>query len=178
MLDNPPGAPPFVSVNAIKTELVRRGEGPPLLFLHPELGIAPSAPVLEKLAAKFAVTAPSLPGYGFSGKPTTTGWGVDRIAAAWATLMARLGYARYGAQGGDWGSAVTASLGAQDPAHCAGIHVTLAMASRPAEGDTSPEAMRALAGIKHYRDWDSGYSKQQSTRLAPRCPRHRGAITL
>jgi epoxide hydrolase len=71
--------------------------------------------------------------------------------------MARLGYARYGAQGGDWGSAITASLGAQDAAHCAGIHVTLAMASRPAEGDTSPEAMRALAGIKHY-------SKQQSTR--------------
>jgi epoxide hydrolase len=115
-------------------------------------------------ADAFHLICPSLPGYGFSGKPTTTGWGIDRIAASWAVLMDRLGYARYGAQGGDWGSAVTASLGAQDAAHCAGIHVTLAMASRPAEGDTSVEAARALAGIKHYRDWDSGYSKQQSTR--------------
>ena len=115
-------------------------------------------------ADAFHLVCPSLPGYGFSGKPTTTGWGVDRIAATWARLMARLDYARYGAQGGDWGSAITASLGAQDAAHCAGIHVTLAMASRPAEGDTSPEARRALAGIKHYQDWDSGYSKQQSTR--------------
>ncbi len=116
-------------------------------------------------ADAFHVVCPSLPGFGFSGKPTTTGWGVDRIAAAWAVLMDRLGYSRYGAQGGDWGSAVTASLGAQDPAHCAGIHVTLAMASRPkVEGEPTPEAARALKGIKDYADWDSGYSKQQSTR--------------
>jgi len=116
-------------------------------------------------ADAFHVVCPSLPGFGFSGKPTTTGWGVDRIAAAWAVLMDRLGYSRYGAQGGDWGSAVTASLGAQDPAHCAGIHVTLAMASRPkVEGEPTPEEARALKGIKGYADWDSGYSKQQSTR--------------
>ncbi len=63
-------------------------------------------------ADAFHVVCPSLPGFGFSAKPSTTGWGVDRIAAAWAVLMARLGYARYGAQGGDWGSAVTTSLGA------------------------------------------------------------------
>ena len=83
-------------------------------------------------ADAFHVVCPSLPGFGFSAKPTTTGWGVDRIAAAWAELMDRLGYARYGAQGGDWGSAVTTSLGAQDAAHCAGIHITLAMSVRPA----------------------------------------------
>ena len=65
-------------------------------------------------ADAFHVVCPSLPGFGFSAKPTTTGWGVDRIASAWAKLMDRLGYARYGAQGGDWGSAVTTSLGAQD----------------------------------------------------------------
>ena len=112
----------------------------------------------------FHVICPSLPGFGFSAKPRSTGWGIDRIAAAWAMLMARLGYARYGAQGGDWGSAVTSALGAIDGEHCAGIHVTLAMGSRPADGDASAEAMRALQGIKHYRDWDSGYSKQQSTR--------------
>lgn len=116
-------------------------------------------------ADAFHVVCPSLPGFGFSGKPKTTGWGVDRIAQAWATLMDRLGYARYGAQGGDWGSAVTSSLGAQDPEHCAGIHITLAMATKPQiAGEPSPEEARALAGIKHYADWDSGYSKQQATR--------------
>ena len=120
-------------------------------------------------ADAFHVVCPSLPGFGFSAKPATTGWGVDRIAAAWATLMARLGYARYGAQGGDWGSAVTSALGAHDPAHCAGIHVTLAMGSRPAVGD-EPGAeptrgeLQALQRAKFYRDWDSGYAKQQATR--------------
>lgn len=113
----------------------------------------------------FHVVCPSLPGFAFSGKPTTTGWGVDRIAAAWAVLMHRLGYERYAAQGGDWGSAVTTSLGAQDPHHCAGIHITLAMGSRPTtDNDTSAEVVRALKGAKHYQDWDSGYSKQQATR--------------
>ena len=113
----------------------------------------------------FHVVCPSLPGFGFSAKPTTTGWGVDRIARTWAELMSRLSYTRYGAQGGDWGSAVTTSLGAQDAAHCAGIHITLAMSTRPAvDGEPTPEEARALEGIKHYADWDSGYSKQQSTR--------------
>ena len=69
MLDNPPGAAPFVSVNAIKTELIRRGGGPPLLFLHPELGVAPNAAVIDRLGAKFAVVAPSLPGYGHTDMP-------------------------------------------------------------------------------------------------------------
>ena len=115
-------------------------------------------------ADAFHVICPSLPGFGFSGKPRTTGWGVDRIAGAWAVLMQRLGYRRYVAQGGDWGSAVTTALGAQDAGHCAGIHVTLAMGVRPAAEATSPEEARAINGLKYYRDWDSGYSKQQSTR--------------
>jgi len=85
------------------------------------------------------VICPSLPGFGFSDKPKTTGWGIDRIAAAWAQLMDRLGYARYGAQGGDWGSAVTTSLGAQDAQHCAGIHITLAhVGSATGGGRTDP----------------------------------------
>lgn len=115
----------------------------------------------------FHVVCPSLPGFGFSGKPATTGWGVEHIAQAWAELMARLGYTRYAAQGGDWGSAVTCALGAQDAAHCAGIHITLAMGSRPtptATANPSPEEAHALARIQHYADWDSGYSKQQATR--------------
>ncbi len=116
-------------------------------------------------ADAFHVICPSLPGFGFSAKPTTTGWGVDRIAQAFVALMARLGYDRYGAQGGDWGSAVTTSIGGLDPEHCAGIHVTLAMGSAPRlEGDPTPEEQRALDGSKFYRKFDSGYSKEQSTR--------------
>ncbi|MBR0869506.1 epoxide hydrolase [Bradyrhizobium tropiciagri] len=113
----------------------------------------------------FHVVCPSLPGFGFSAKPTATGWGVDRIARAWSVLMQRLGYGGYFAQGGDWGSAVTTAIGGLDAAHCAGIHVTLAMSTRPnVEGQPTPEETRALNGIKYYADWDSGYSKQQSTR--------------
>lgn len=117
-------------------------------------------------ADAFHVVCPSLPGFAFSGKPQASGWGVERIAAAWAELMQRLGYGRYGAQGGDWGSAVTSALGAQDAAHCAGIHLTLAMGSRPmkSEGEPPPEEARALRGIAHYQAWDNGYSQQQATR--------------
>jgi epoxide hydrolase len=116
-------------------------------------------------ADAFHLVCPSLPGFGFSAKPATTGWGVDRIASAWAGLMDRLGYISYGAQGGDWGSAVTTAVGALDSSHCVGIHITLNMRARPdVEGQPTPEEARALAGLKHYADWDSGYSKQQSTR--------------
>ena len=68
---------------------------------------------------------PSLPGYGFSNKPTRTGWNVQRIANAWSELMLRLGYKRYAAQGGDWGAAITTCIGFQDPANCLGIHVNM-----------------------------------------------------
>ena len=73
--------------------------------------------------AGFDCVVPSLPGYGWSDKPSEPGWGVERIARAWATLMARLGYTRYGAQGSDWGTSITAALGQQDPEHVAGLHV-------------------------------------------------------
>jgi pimeloyl-ACP methyl ester carboxylesterase len=116
-------------------------------------------------ADAFHVICPSLPGYGFSGKPAAPGWGVERIARAWAALMARLGYASYFAQGGDWGSAVTQVLGWQDAAHCAGIHVTLAMSTRPAvDGEPTAAEQRALDGLAYYRQWDAGYSKEQATR--------------
>lgn len=118
-----------------------------------------------KATDAFHVVCPSLPGFGFSAKPTSTGWGLKKIAGAWAQLMARLGYPRYGAQGGDWGSAVTSALGAMDTEHCIGIHITLAMGTRPdVQGEPTPEEARALKGMKYYVDWDSGYSKQQSTR--------------
>lgn len=116
-------------------------------------------------ADAFHVVAPSLPGYGFSGKPTETGWGVERIGEVFATLMSRLGYERYVAEGGDWGAAITHSIGALDPEHCAAIHMTLAMGARPTDlEDLSPDEVDAIERAGYYSDWDSGYSKQQSTR--------------
>ncbi|MBS9536045.1 epoxide hydrolase [Mycobacterium sp. M1] len=114
----------------------------------------------------FHVVCPSLPGYGFSGKPARTGWGVERIAAAWETLMGRLGYDRYGAQGGDWGAEVSTAIGGLGgpDGRCAAIHVNMPV-FRPVVGAEPTAADRAaLAAAEHYERWDSGYSKQQSTR--------------
>ncbi|MGP0029711.1 MAG: epoxide hydrolase family protein [Acidimicrobiales bacterium] len=117
-------------------------------------------------ADAFDVVCPALPGYGFSGKPAAPGWGVGRIAGAWAALMARLGYARYGAQGGDWGSAVTSALGRQDPDHLAGIHLNMPVVPFGSIdlGSPSETEQAALTSLAHYQQWESGYSKQQSTR--------------
>jgi pimeloyl-ACP methyl ester carboxylesterase len=114
----------------------------------------------------FHVVCPSLPGYGFSDKPTAAGWNVDRIGRAHAALMARLGYGRYVAQGGDWGAMVTTATGLQDREHCAAIHLNMVIASPdPATmSDLTEREKSALAGMQHYGEWDSGYSKEQSTR--------------
>ena len=117
-------------------------------------------------ADAFHVVCPSLPGYGFSDKPTASGWGVERIADAWGELMRRLGYERYVAQGGDWGAMVTTCIGIQDPDHCAGIHLNMPIALPDPEtmASLSEAEKSALASMQHYQEWDSGYSKQQSTR--------------
>ena len=117
-------------------------------------------------ADAFHVVCPSLPGYGFSGKPAATGWGVERIAAAWDKLMRRLGYDRYFAQGGDWGAAVTTAIGQQNLGHCVGIHVNMPVAQPTAEALANPTErdQAALKSFNHYQEWDSGYAKQQSTR--------------
>ena len=87
----------------------------------------------------FDVVIPSLPGYGFSGRPTGTGWDPDRIASAWAELMKRLGYSRYVAQGGDWGTPVSSAMARQNAAGLLGIHINL-----PAT--VPPEVAAALGG--------------------------------
>ena len=114
----------------------------------------------------FHVVCPSLPGYGFSSQPKETGWGVEKIAATWSTLMQRLGYERYVAQGGDWGAMVTTCIGMQDPEHCRAIHLNMPLAPPDPEtmDDLTEAEQSAMAGMQHYQQWDSGYSKQQSTR--------------
>ena len=117
-------------------------------------------------ADAFHVVCPSLPGYGFSDKPTEPGWNTERIARGWAELMAKLGYDRYGAQGGDWGAAVTTNLGQQDVDHLAGIHINMAIVApdRSTFAKLTEREQAALDSVAHYQEWDSGYSKQQSTR--------------
>ena len=114
----------------------------------------------------FHVVCPSLPGYGFSDKPSHPGWKTPRIARAWAELMARLGYERFGAQGGDWGASVTDHLARQDTDHVVGIHLNfvLALPDPDTMGDLTPQEQAAIASMTNYGQWESGYSTQQSTR--------------
>ena len=113
----------------------------------------------------FDVITPSLPGFGFSGKPTKPGFGVEKIADTFSKLMQTLGYEKYFAQGGDWGAAVTTALGPQDSS-CEAIPLNMAVVSPDMEtmNDLTEFEQQALAGFQFYQEWDSGYSKQQSTR--------------
>jgi Predicted hydrolases or acyltransferases (alpha/beta hydrolase superfamily) len=119
----------------------------------------------DDAADAFHVVCPSLPGYGWSDRPTRAGWKVPRIARAWAELMARLGYDRYGAQGGDWGASVTTSIGEQDPEHVMGIHLNMVIALPDASmGEPDQRELDAIASFTNYQKHESGYSTQQSTR--------------
>jgi pimeloyl-ACP methyl ester carboxylesterase len=95
----------------------------------------------------FDIVIPSVPGFGFSARPTDTGWGPDRIAQAWAELMNRLGYTRYVAQGGDWGSPISNSMGRQAPKGLLGIHVNLPGTVPPEVTAVLPTGGPAPAGL-------------------------------
>jgi pimeloyl-ACP methyl ester carboxylesterase len=114
----------------------------------------------------FHVVAPSLPGYGFSGKPSTTGTSVIKIGTMWGQLMERLGYDRYVAQGGDWGSMITQSMGQTETEHCAAIHINMPIVAPDPEtmDNLTAQEADALKAMGFYNKWDSGYAKQQSTR--------------
>jgi epoxide hydrolase len=115
----------------------------------------------------FHLILPTLPGYGFSGKPDATGWNIARIGKAWAELMHRLGYGdHWVAQGGDWGSVVTTTLGMQEPAGLKAIHVNMAIA-RPTPEEVAaatPRELDALGALQYYATQGNGYSQQQKTR--------------
>jgi pimeloyl-ACP methyl ester carboxylesterase len=123
----------------------------------------------------FDVVIPSLPGYGFSGKPTSPGWNPPRIARAWATLMQRLGYTRYVAQGGDWGNAVTEFMAVQEPPGLLGIHtnmpatvpanVSKALAFQQAPpADLTPEERHAWDQLDFFYKNGLGYAIEMNNR--------------
>jgi epoxide hydrolase len=116
----------------------------------------------------FHVVAPSLPGYAFSGPTTETGWDIERSARAFAGIMAALGYERYAAQGGDWGSMLARHLGHLDAAHVVGVHVNLMIGFPPGrdddQADVSDFERALLARTADYMQNGSGYVAVQSTR--------------
>ncbi|MBF6466875.1 alpha/beta fold hydrolase [Nocardia beijingensis] len=121
-------------------------------------------------APAFHVVVPSLPGFGYSDKPATTGWGTEKIAAAWVELMGRLGYSKFAAHGGDWGGVITTVLGGRFPEHVLGIHTT----SAEAPPGSTPDGLTAdeHRWTEETRDFWHGtgrrhraaYAKQQATR--------------
>lgn len=123
----------------------------------------------------FDVVIPSLPGYGFSGKPTATGWDPQRVARAWTVLMKRLGYTRYVAQGGDWGNAVTEQMALQTPPGLIGIHTNMpatipddiakALASGgPPPANLSADERRAYEQLDFFYKNGLGYANEMSHR--------------
>ncbi|MFZ3376993.1 MAG: epoxide hydrolase family protein [Chthoniobacterales bacterium] len=123
----------------------------------------------------FDVVIPSLPGYGYSGKPTAAGWGPEHIARAWAELMRRLGYKRYVAQGGDWGALITDEMGVLAPSELIGIHTNMpgavppeidkaAFTGAPPPPDLSPEEKNAYDQLKFFYTKGLGYADEMSLR--------------
>ncbi|GIJ43962.1 hydrolase [Virgisporangium aliadipatigenens] len=112
----------------------------------------------------FDVVIPSLPGYGFSARPTAPGWGIERIATAWAELMAGLGYSRYGAAGSDWGTSISSCLATVDPGRVAGIHLVPPLAGPdPADPHHTDAERAALARLRDRARTSSAYSEMHRT---------------
>ncbi|HEY7006629.1 MAG TPA: epoxide hydrolase [Sphingomicrobium sp.] len=126
-------------------------------------------------ADAFDVVIPSMPGYGFSGKPTTTGWGPEKIAEAWGKLMTRLGYTRYVAQGGDWGAQIVDYLGAQQPPGLVGINTNMAgaippeidraaQAGAPAPDALDEEERQSFDHVSFFYKHGLGYANEMGNR--------------
>jgi pimeloyl-ACP methyl ester carboxylesterase len=157
-----------------------RADALPLLVLHGWPGsICEFAKIIGPLTEPaahggdardaFHLICPSLPGYGFSGPTRTPGWDIRRVAEVTAKLVARLGYDRYGAQGGDWGAVAATQIGVIDAAHLVGIHLNLVIAGPPdgvedpMQGVT-PQEREWLADMARFDAEESGYQRIQGTR--------------
>src|SRR6201996_4226035 len=116
-------------------------------------------------ADAFHLVVPSIPGYGFSGPTHERGWNVHRVAVAWDELMTRLGYQRYGAQGGDWGSSISRELGIAAPEHVAGVHLNMLIPQGDVDqADLSEVDKGRLERQRQFRSTGMGYGMIQSTR--------------
>ncbi|WP_419918098.1 epoxide hydrolase family protein [Candidatus Poriferisocius sp.] len=146
----------------------RHPEALPLVIHHGWPGsITEFTKVIEPLAERFHVVCPSLPGYGFSGPTTEPGWTPRRMAAASLELMSRLGYDRFGAQGGDWGASITTQMALRAPERLVGIHLNMAIAPEPPPGnvpDLTPEERAARVEARVRNRVERGYREQQATR--------------
>ncbi|MFF0188410.1 epoxide hydrolase family protein [Streptomyces sp. NPDC005244] len=150
-----------------------RADATPLILTHGWPGsIAEFTDVVDELAdpkdadaPAFHVVVPSLPGFGYSDRPAATGWGTERIAAAWVELMRRLGYGKFLAHGGDWGGVITTTLGGRFPEHVLGIHTTFAEAppGLTTDGLTAVERGWTEETRVFWRH-RAAYAKQQATR--------------
>ncbi|NUU24240.1 MAG: alpha/beta fold hydrolase [Streptomycetaceae bacterium] len=140
----------------------------PLILTHGWPGsIVEFLDVIGPLSADFHLVIPSLPGWGFSGPTNERGWNVDRVARAWAELMRRLGYHRYGAQGGDWGAAVSRALAQADAEHVVALHVNY-WPTPPTPATASIELSASdqdrLDKLRHYMANQPGARVLNSTR--------------
>jgi epoxide hydrolase len=116
-------------------------------------------------ADAFHLVVPSIPGYGFSGPTHERGWNTHRVAVAWDELMTRLGYQRYGAQGGDWGSAISRELGITAPEHVAGVHLNMLIPQGDVDqADLTEVEKGRLERQRQFRSTGMGYGMIQSTR--------------
>ena len=150
-----------------------------------------------KASDAFHVVIPSMPGYGFSGKPTRTGWGPERIARAWAVLMKRIGYTRYVAQGGDWGALIVDMMGAQAPPELLASTPTCpARFHRPSTGGRLPAAQPPAGlsaeerhafdqlaffykhGLAYAQEWATARKRFTGSRIHPLASPHGSSTTM
>ncbi|GAA1227398.1 epoxide hydrolase [Prauserella halophila] len=150
-----------------------RADATPLIVTHGwPSSVAEFVDVVDELAdpgdagaPAFHVVVPSLPGFGYSDKPATTGWGTEKIASAWVELMRRLGYDTFAAHGGDWGGPITTILGGRFPEHVLGIHTAFATAPPGLSTDGLTAAERGwVEETRHFWRHRAAYAKQQETR--------------
>jgi pimeloyl-ACP methyl ester carboxylesterase len=158
--------PQFVTqIDGLRVHFVHtRSSRTPLLLLHgwPGSG-ADFLDLIEPLAQDFDLVIPTMPGFGFSGPTNATGWGVERIAQAWVTLMEQLGYQRYGVHGYDWGARIGPVLARLVPDRVLGLHLDGYLAFPKGEELTEAEQQR-LSGLDRWQSERSGYASIQSTR--------------